>query len=226
MFELPTHEMNPQALPSVAATPPAWLGQQCLHIPHWASPLSSAHRHAAPRTTQGQAALDCLGDVRDPSIQWQKSGWCSCCSPSRVSEPYAEVSLPSAPGSPPWRGRGRRRSRFISTRSSSSWSYGSRTKRTEKEIDKFPEIFNIHGFLLWAVNKIDCLFLSNTKQTKNKKLSMSSSDNLVTDSSNWQVLQNLIIEKNLWLISKQISSTVVFLQTNSSNLPKMFQKKS
>ena len=55
---------------------------------------------------------------------------------------------------------------------------------------------------------------------------MSSSDNLVTDSSNWQVLQNLLIKKKLWLISKQISSTVVFLQTNSSNLPKMFQKKS
>ena len=161
-----------------------------------------------------------------PVFNDKKSGWCSCCSPSRVSEPYAEVSLPSAPGSPPWRGRGRRRSRFISTRSSSSWSYGSRTKRTEKEIDKFPEIFNTHGFLLWAVNKIDCLFFSKTKQNKNKKLSMSSSDNLVTDSSNWQVLQNLIIEKNLWLISKQISSTVVFLQTNSSNLPKMFQKKS
>lgn len=103
-----------------------------------------------------------------PVLNDKKSGWCSCCSPSCVSEPYAEVFLPRAPDSPPWRGRGRRMSRFISTRSSSSWSYGSRTKRTEKEIDKFPEIFNTHGFLLWAVNKIDCLFFSKKKKQKTK----------------------------------------------------------
>ena len=66
----------------------------------------------------------------------------------------------------PWRSRGRR-SRSISTRSSSSWDYGSRTKRTEKEIYKFPEILNTHGFLLWALSKTDCLFLFKKIRPKN-----------------------------------------------------------
>lgn len=68
---------------------------------------------------------------------------------------------------PPWRRRGRRRSRSISTRSSRSWGYGSRTKRTEKEIYKFPEILNIHGFLLRALNKTGCLFFKKKKKKKN-----------------------------------------------------------
>ena len=102
MFKFPAHEMSPQAWPSVATTPPAWQGQQCLRMPHWASLLSLPTGMLPPGPHEARLLWTASGHLRDPSTPWQKSGWCSCCSLSHASEPYAEVSPPRAPGSGGW----------------------------------------------------------------------------------------------------------------------------
>ena len=155
MFKFPAHEMSPQALPSVATTPPAWQGPQCLRMPHWASLLSLPTGMLPPGPHEARLLWTASGHLRDPSTSWKKVDdvpaalWVVRLNLMQKF-PYlghlAQVAgWRTRQLQPPWSRRGRRRSRSISTRSSSSWGYGSRTKRTEKEIYKFPEILNTHG---------------------------------------------------------------------------------
>ena len=169
MFKFPAHEMSPQALPSVATTPSAWQGQQCLRMPHWASPLSSAHRHGAPRTTRGQAALDCLGAFEGSQYSMKKSGWCSCCSLSHASEPYAEISLPRAPGSGGWLENQAVTANLEEKRKKKVkiyfhkkqqlirlWKQDKKNREGNLQVPRDPQY---PWILLWALNKTDCLFL-------------------------------------------------------------------
>jgi len=132
-------------------------------------PAVSAHRHVAPRTTRGQAALDCLGAFEGSQYSMKKSGWCSCCSLSHASEPYAEVSLPRAPGSGGWvenqavtatleQKRKKKVKIYFHKKQQLMrlWKQDKKNREGNLQVPRDPQY---PWILLRALNKTDCLFL-------------------------------------------------------------------